>query len=137
MIRVIWAAIAGALFGAGLVVSGLANPNKVLGFLDLAGAWDPSLLVMMGTAVIGTGIGFRLVWRRQSPLCDREYHVPSARSVDQRLVTGAVLFGLGWGLTGYCPGPALTALVIHPSEGVWFVGALLAGAAIRYRQTRH
>ncbi|KAA9131485.1 YeeE/YedE family protein [Marinihelvus fidelis] len=136
MSRLLFAALAGALFGAGLVVSGLSNPNKVLGFLDIFGDWDPSLAVMMGTAVIGTALGFRWVWRRQAPACDTAFHVPASRVIDRPLVVGAVFFGLGWGLTGYCPGPALTALVIHPAEGVPFVLALLAGAALRRWQTR-
>ena len=130
MVRLGIAALAGGLFGAGLVLSGLANPHKVLNFLDVVHAWDPSLLVVMAVAAGVTALGYRLSWSRGAPLCDARFQVPENRTVDQRLLLGAVLFGMGWGLTGYCPGPALTALAINPGEGAIFVLAMIVGALL-------
>lgn len=125
------AALAGALFGAGLVISGMSDPNKVLAFLDVLGRWDPSLLVVMAAAMGTTFVGYRLVWRRARPLVADQFHVPTRKDIDLRLVGGATLFGLGWGLAGYCPGPALTALVIAPAEAAWFVAAMILGMVIQ------
>lgn len=125
------AGLAGALFGAGLVISGMSDPNKVLAFLNLGGRWDPSLIVVMATALITAFLGYRLVWKRGQPTQDSEFHLPSNRTVDGSLVIGAALFGLGWGLAGYCPGPALTALAIAPGEALWFVAAMVAGMTIQ------
>lgn len=125
------AALAGALFGAGLVVSGMSDPNKVLAFLDVLGAWDPSLLVVMAAAMGTAFLGYRIAWKRSKPLLAASFHVPDNRTIDGPLVAGAALFGLGWGLAGYCPGPALTALAIAPREAVWFVGAMIAGMALQ------
>ena len=126
--------LASLLFGLGLVISGLANPAKVLNFLDIAGiwsgTWDPSLIFTMAAAVVITGIGYRLVMARQKPLCADQFHVPSASTIDVKLVTGAGLFGIGWGLVGYCPGPAITALSLAHSETLIFVAAMLAGMAV-------
>ena len=130
MNRLIWAALAGILFGAGLVISGLSNPVKVLNFLDITGQWDPSLILVMGAAAGLSAIGFRAVWRRQAPVCNDRFAVPTTQGVDSPLLIGGVLFGLGWGLTGYCPGPGITTLAIHPAEGLWFVGAMVAGGAL-------
>lgn len=121
------AAVSGLLFGAGLVVSGLANPVKVLNFLDVAGAWDPSLAVVMGVGVVVTFLGYRVLRKRPAPWFAESFHWPTRRDIDARLVAGAALFGIGWGIAGYCPGPALTALTINPPEGVIFVAALAAG----------
>lgn len=124
------AGLAGALFGAGLVISGMSDPQKVLAFLDVLGAWDPSLMVVMATALVTAFIGYRLVWRRSRPSLDSSFHLPQAKAIDARLVMGAALFGVGWGLAGYCPGPALTALLIAPLEALWFVGAMVAGMSL-------
>lgn len=125
------AAFSGALFGAGLVVSRMSDPDKVLAFLDVLGDWDPSLAVVMLAAVGITTVGFRLAWGRGHPLMDSRFHLPTRSDIDTPLVLGAALFGLGWGLAGYCPGPALTALLIAPGEGLWFVGAMVVGMALR------
>lgn len=118
---------AGLIFGIGLVVSGMADPAKVLNFLDLFGTWDPSLAFVMGGAVVVTFIGFRLVLRRPTPLFAQGFHLPTASRIDARLLSGAAIFGLGWGLGGFCPGPALTSLVLAAPGTLVFVPAMLAG----------
>lgn len=127
MKRNLFALIAGLIFGAGLVISGMSNPNKVLNFLDLLGPWDASLLVVMAVAVPVSALGFRWAWRRKAPLCDAEFQNPGKTTIDRNLVLGAALFGVGWGVAGYCPGPAITALAIVPGEAAVFVLAMLAG----------
>ena len=136
MKTMVMATLSGALFGAGLVISGMSDPNKVLNFLDVLGPWDPSLLFVMGAATVVTFVGYRLCFRQAAPVCDTAFHLPEKRGVDLPLVGGAALFGLGWGLAGYCPGPALTALVINPAEALWFVGAMLLGMALQRRFAR-
>lgn len=128
MKRNAFALLAGLVFGAGLVVSGMSNPNKVLNFLDLLGPWDASLLVVMAVAVPVSAIGFRRAWRRKAPVCGVEFQNPTNRIIDRNLVLGAALFGIGWGLAGYCPGPAVTALAIVPGEAIIFILAMLAGS---------
>lgn len=118
---------AGLLFGLGLAVSGLINPAKVQAFLDVAGAWDPSLIATMGAAVLVTAIGYRFVFARGRPLFDSSFSVPTRRDVDARLVGGAILFGAGWGLSGFCPGPAVAALSQGRPEFIAFVATMLAG----------
>lgn len=122
---------AGLVFGLGLIVSGLANPAKVQGFLDIAGAWDPSLAFTMGGAVVVTAIGYTLAFRRSRPFFADRFHVPTAKDIDAPLVTGAALFGVGWGLAGYCPGPAIVALTFANPGTIAFVIAMLAGMAVR------
>jgi uncharacterized protein len=120
------AVLSGALFAAGLALSGMTDPSKVLGFLDVAGAWDPSLAFVMGGAV-----GFHALWLRMAasrPPAGAS--VPPSTGVDARLVAGAALFGVGWGLSGYCPGPGLVALAFGRVEGAVFVGAMLVGVAL-------
>ena len=119
----------GLLFGVGLVVSGMSNPAKVLNFLDLAGTWDPSLAFVMAGAVAVAFTGYRVVFRRQRPLAAREFHLPKATRVDGRLVVGAAIFGIGWGLGGYCPGPALVALGLGDASTWVFLAAMFAGFA--------
>jgi uncharacterized membrane protein YedE/YeeE len=121
---------AGLLFGLGLAVSGLINPAKVLTFLDIAGAWDPSLAATMGAAVAVTYAGYRLVLRRRAPLLDCAFHLPAPAAIDNRLLGGAMLFGVGWGLVGFCPGPALAALSSGSERVVLFVAAMFAGMAV-------
>lgn len=120
-------AIVGLIFGIGLVISGMANPAKVQNFLDLAGTWDPSLAFVMGGAVVVTFLGYRIAFRRGAPLLSDHFHLPTKSVIDARLLIGAALFGVGWGLGGYCPGPALTALSLLAKGTLVFVPAMLAG----------
>ncbi len=119
----------GTLFGVGLAVSQMTNPEKVLSFLTLVPGWDPSLLLVMGAAVAITFAGYRWIIGDQ-PMFDSKHHIPTNRTIDWRLLTGAVLFGSGWGLAGYCPGPALAGLGSGSIEPVIFVGAMIAGSQI-------
>lgn len=128
--NIITSLFAGLLFGVGLIVSGMANPAKVLGFLDLAGAWDPSLMLVMAGAV---GIGlFAFVWagRRKTTLLGGSLSLPTSRQIDRRLVLGSMVFGIGWGIAGFCPGPALVALGQGEVKAALFVSAMLAGMAV-------
>ena len=127
--RIIVSLAAGLLFGVGLVVSRMIDPAKVLGFLDLAGPWDPSLALVMAGAVSVAAIGFRIAATRATPVLAEEFRRPTRTAVDRRLVGGAVLFGIGWGLVGYCPGPALASLSLGRTETGIFVAAMLAGMA--------
>ncbi len=117
----------GLVFGLGLVISGMSNPAKVLNFLDIFGTWDPSLAFVMGGAVIVTFIGFRLAWQRASPIFGTKFELPTRSDIDAPLLTGATVFGIGWGLGGFCPGPALTALPLATAGALAFVPALLVG----------
>jgi len=120
----------GALFGAGLALSGMADPAVVLGFLDVAGAWNPALLAVMGGALAVSFPGFRLVLRRDRPALVPRFHLPTATALDARLLGGAALFGFGWGIAGYCPGPALASLSGASAGGFLFVAAMIAGLAV-------
>lgn len=120
----------GLVFGLGLIVSGMANPAKVLGFLDIAGQWDPSLAFVMGGAVVITAVGFALLRRRRVSLSGEPMRWPSATRIDLRLALGSVAFGAGWGLAGFCPGPALVAAAAGVQEALIFVAAMVAGMAI-------
>jgi uncharacterized protein len=102
--------LTGLLFGSGLIVAGMADPAKVQNFLDIAGSWDPSLAFVMAGGVIVTFIGYRVVLKRQQPYFDTTFHLPKATSIDWPIITGPATFGIGWGLAGFCPGPAFTAL---------------------------
>ena len=124
---VIVAAIVGLIFGLGLIVSGMANPHKVLGFLDLAGPWDPSLALVMGGAVAVGLLGFALARKRERSLLGEPMQLPTAMALDGKLLTGAALFGIGWGLAGFCPGPALMNLSTGHGEVWLFVAAMLVG----------
>jgi uncharacterized membrane protein YedE/YeeE len=126
-VRPLASLLIGIVFGLGLVISGLANPAKVLNFLDFAGAWDPSLAFVMAGAVAVTAIGYRLVLTRPGPMLDSQFHLPQAAAIDGRLLGGAAVFGVGWGLSGYCPGPAVTALAFLSPSTVVFVVGMLAG----------
>jgi hypothetical protein len=118
---------AGLVFGFGLLISGMANPAKVLGFLDLAGAWDPSLALVMAGAVAVAAIAFALAGKRTAALLGAPMALPSNRNIDPRLVVGSLAFGVGWGLVGFCPGPALVALGTGHLKALVFVAAMLAG----------
>jgi uncharacterized membrane protein YedE/YeeE len=122
--------LAGLIFGLGLVISGMANPAKVQNFLDLAGSFDPSLLFVMAGAVAVTFIGYRLILRRPKPLVAERFFLPAAKDIDTRLVGGAALFGIGWGLSGFCPGPAITALPLLAKGTLVFVPAMLLGIGL-------
>lgn len=102
--------VAGLIFGLGLAVSGMTDPARVIGFLDLAGAWDPTLMFVLGGAVVTNFIGYRLVLRRPNPLFGERFQLPTRTDLDARLIGGAALFGIGWGLSGYCPGPAFASI---------------------------
>lgn len=119
--------IASLLFGMGLIVSGLANPAKVQNFLDVAGAWDPSLLFTMAAAVITTGVGYRFVFSRPRPILAEAFQLPTAAVIDPRLILGSSVFGIGWGLVGYCPGPAIVALSLGGTQTITFIVEMLAG----------
>lgn len=117
----------GLLFGLGLLVSGMANPAKVLAFLDIAGRWDPSLAFVMAGAVLVSSLGYLLARRRGRAVLSPRLEIPTRRDLDPRLLTGAAIFGVGWGLVGLCPGPALTILSLVPREAGIFVSAMLVG----------
>jgi uncharacterized protein len=108
--RLVYTFLIGIIFGTGIALSGMANPAKVLNFFDIAGSWDPSLAFVMGGALLVTFIGYRLVLPRKAPLFDSSFHLPTSKLIDARLVGGAAIFGLGWGISGFCPGGALPAL---------------------------
>jgi len=127
--QVLIALVAGLLFGAGLYVSQMVNPAKVLAFLDIAGDWDPSLAFVMAGALAVAALGNVLAERRPAPFAADSYRLPTARRIDGRLVGGAALFGVGWGLVGFCPGPALAALPFGLWQVVLFVAAMIAGMA--------
>ena len=121
---------AGLLFGLGLILSGMANPAKVLGFLDLAGAWDPSLaFVMAGAVAVGIG-AFALARKRTVSYLGLDMKLPTARRIDRRLIGGSVLFGIGWGIAGFCPGPGLVALGMGEAKAFAFVVAMLVGMEV-------
>jgi uncharacterized membrane protein YedE/YeeE len=125
--RVLVALIAGGLFGLGLIVSDMVNPARVLGFLDVAGAWDPTLAFVMAGALIPMTVTWRIAATRPAPACGTTFPGAAAIRLDRRLIGGAVLFGTGWGMVGFCPGPALTALGTGSTEALIFTVAMLAG----------
>ncbi|MCA1242694.1 YeeE/YedE family protein [Stappia stellulata] len=130
MTRIISAFAIGLVFGIGILVSGMANPAKVLNFFDIAGTWDPSLAFVMGGALIVTAIGFRLVLSRSHPLLAGGFSLPTKRDIDVKLLGGAAIFGVGWGIAGFCPGGVVPALGLGRSEPAIFVAALVAGMLI-------
>ncbi len=121
------ALICGILFGLGLAISEMVNPAKVLGFLDVTGTWDPSLILVMGAGLAVTLLTFRPLLKRSRPLLDTQFHMPSLTDIDRQLLTGAGIFGIGWGLVGYCPGPAIASLAFGRPESVIFLVAMVAG----------
>lgn len=128
--HILTALIAGLVFGIGLIVSGMTDPAKVTGFLDLAGTWDPSLAFVMGGAILVGFIAFRFAGRRERSLLGETMRLPAASRIDRRLVLGSLAFGAGWGLAGYCPGPALASLAAGGVEPLIFTGAMLAGMGL-------
>ena len=129
--RIVTAFIIGIIFGLGIVLSGMANPAKVLNFFDFAGTWDPSLAFVMGGALITTAIGYRFVFStRKEPLLAGAFSLPTNRDIDGRLIVGSALFGIGWGVTGFCPGGAIPALGLGYGSTFLFVAAMIAGIAV-------
>ena len=124
--------LAGLLFGAGLVISGMVNPGKVIGFLDLAGNWDPSLILVMGGGLLVTVPAFHLVLKNPQPLFAANFFLPTLKHIDGKLIAGSVLFGLGWGIAGFCPGPAIAALVTLNPTVLMFVAAMVGGMVIHH-----
>jgi len=120
--------VAGLLFGLGLAVSGMTHASKVLGFLDITGDWDPSLLLVLGGAVGVSVVAFRFILRRPAPVLESVFRLPSVKDVDGPLVVGAAIFGIGWGISGYCPGPAIASLAAPNWETWVFIPAVLLGA---------
>lgn len=127
MKTVLLALLAGFIFGVGLIVSGMTQPAKVVGFLDILGGWDPSLAFVMLGAIAVHFLAYRLVPRLPRPLWASRWTLPTRRDVDARLIVGAVLFGAGWGLGGYCPGPALTSVASGTMSALLFTGSMLLG----------
>ncbi|MBN9023851.1 MAG: YeeE/YedE family protein [Rhizobiales bacterium] len=127
MRRVVLAGLIGLLFGAGIAISGMANPAKVLNFFDFFGTWDPSLAFVMGGALAVTAIGYHVVLRRPRPVLDTRFHVRASRRIDLPLIAGAAVFGVGWGITGFCPGGAIPGLGLWESAAWIFVAAMIAG----------
>lgn len=125
-----YAWVAGLVFGIGLLVCGMTNPAKVIGFLDVSGRWDPSLAFVMGGAIAVAAVGFKFARTRTRSLLGLPMNLPTARNIDRRLVMGSLLFGVGWGVAGICPGPALVLLGSGLPEGVVFVIAMLAGMGL-------
>ncbi|WP_348814667.1 YeeE/YedE family protein [Halomonas sp. H10-59] len=128
--------ITGLVFSLGLTLSGMTDPARVVGFLDVAGDWDPTLIFVLGGAVITTFIGYRLVWRRGTPLLGERFQLPTRRDIDGRLLLGAALFGVGWGLSGYCPGPAIVSSSAMSLPLAGFLLAMLLGWWLATRLTR-
>ena len=119
--------LAGTLFGAGLFISGMMDPEKVIGFLNLFGSWDPSLMFVMGSALIITVPAFKFILRRKKPVFNDAFTLPLKTYLDKPLIVGAAIFGIGWGLYGYCPGPAISSLASLNTAGFIFVPSMLAG----------
>lgn len=125
--RLATALVSGLIFGLGLSLSGMLDPVRVQGFLDVFGAWDPSLAFVLGGAVIVALVGVAVSRRLQTPVFDTKFHLPGTRKIDRRLVVGSALFGIGWGIAGFCPGPALSALALGKIETVVFVVTMVLG----------
>lgn len=121
---------AGLVFGAGLILSGMTDPGKVIGFLDVAGNWDPSLAFVMGGAILVGFFAFRSAGRRGRTFLGGALHLPNRRDIDARLIGGSVAFGIGWGLAGFCPGPALVSLASGVDQAAVFVAAMLSGMVV-------
>lgn len=131
------ALLAGTLFGAGLLISGMMDPEKVIGFLDLFGNWDPSLLFVMGSALIVTVPAFKFILRRKKPVFNDSFSLPLKTHLDKYLIAGAAIFGVGWGLYGYCPGPAISSLASLNTAGFLFVPSMLVGMWLANRVSKN
>ena len=129
--KLIYTTLTGIIFGIGISVSGMIDPAKVLNFFDLAGTWDPSLAFVMAGAIAVTLPGYRIIWKRKTPLFGNRFQVPSSSVVDKQLIGGSALFGIGWGIAGFCPGAAIPALGTGRWEVALFLAAVVAGFGIR------
>jgi len=136
MLRLLIAGLSGLVFGLGLIASGMSNPAKVKGFLDLAGAWDPSLALVMGGAIAVGVFAFAAGKRRERAWSGERMEIPNIRVIDARLIVGGLLFGIGWGIAGFCPGPALVALGSGMDAALIFVPAMLAGMLLHDQFTK-
>jgi uncharacterized membrane protein YedE/YeeE len=128
--QILTSLITGLIFGIGLIASGMADPAKVLGFLDLTGLWDPSLALVMAGAISVGALAFAVAGRRKASLIGLDMKLPTSRQLDRRLMAGSVLFGIGWGIAGFCPGPGLVALGMGESKALIFVLAMIAGMGL-------
>jgi uncharacterized membrane protein YedE/YeeE len=129
-VKILSALAAGLIFGFGLTLSGMVNPARVLGFLDFAGEWDPTLAFVLAGAVLASAVGYGLMGRFAHPVFEGSFAVPTSRDIDLRLVGGSALFGIGWGLAGFCPGPAVASLSLGLGKSVLFVAAMLVGMVL-------
>ncbi|KXJ44667.1 MAG: transporter [Cycloclasticus sp. Phe_18] len=127
MNKIISALLAGIIFGVGITLSGMVDPNKVVNFLDVAGDWDPSLMFVLGGGVITTTIAYRFIFAQNKPLFAEDFHLPTLLKIDTKLLFGSALFGVGWGLIGYCPGPAVASIGFRFEEPLIVVVSMLAG----------
>jgi hypothetical protein len=127
MNKILSALLAGIVFGVGLTLSGMVDPNKVVNFLDITGNWDPSLMLVLGGAVVTTTLAYRFIFAQGKPVFDDDFHLPTLLKIDNKLLLGSVLFGVGWGLIGYCPGPAVASIGFRPEEPLIVVVSMLAG----------
>lgn len=135
--NLITALLSGIIFGAGLAISGMTDTAKVLGFLDLFGNWDPSLAFVMGGALILTITGFYVILKKERPLLDSQFYLPDTTKIDKKLIVGATFFGIGWGLYGYCPGPAVASITyLEPETAIFLVSMVSGMAAARKAQNR-
>ena len=130
LLRIVAALASGIVFGSGLALSGMLDPARVQGFLDVFGAWDPSLAFVLGGAVLVAFIGVRLMTRMKRPVLDDSFHLPSSTAIDAPLIAGSALFGIGWGIGGFCPGPALASLSVGFSGSFVFAIAMLVGMTL-------
>ncbi len=130
MQRAIVSFFAGGLFGAGLVISQMTNPAKVIAFLDIFGNWDPSLAFVMGGALLITFFGYRLVLGKNAPAFETKFYLPTSKNIDGRLISGAALFGIGWGLSGLCPGPAISLSTFGGPNILYFLAGLIGSVAV-------
>ena len=128
MFMIITALGAGAIFGAGLALAGMLNPAKVVGFLDIFGMWDPSLGLVMAGGILVNATGHYFVMKRHHPMLDTRFELPTSNHIDRPLLIGSAIFGIGWGLAGYCPGPVVASLLLQPADMLPFLVTLLAGA---------
>ncbi|MCH9661634.1 MAG: YeeE/YedE family protein [Bacteroidetes bacterium] len=122
--------VCGTIFGIGLTLSQMTNPEKVIGFLNVFGDWDPTLVMVMIGALIVTGIGYVVSFKSKKPLLNDQFYLPKSNDIDSTLILGSIFFGFGWGLSGYCPGPAIANLMINSTEAVYFITSMLVGFVI-------
>ncbi|KTD20986.1 transporter protein [Legionella lansingensis] len=125
--------LTGILFGIGLTISNMINPNKVLNFLDVTGAWDPTLLMVMVAAVVTTFLGYQIIQKRKKPIFAETFYFPEKKKIiDKNLLIGSAIFGIGWGMAGYCPGPSITALATFNFDPLYFVIGMISGSLVYY-----